>query len=123
MNLESGVTISSVKGHQISAIEISGNDVVINDLCTLISSKQLNLISEIQIHDATLKSFKKQQLQNCDTANAKDEGKITKVCTICFQTNISVGMPSFNLNILCTKNIIYVKEFKFRFRFTILPSK
>ena len=121
MNLESGVTISSVKGHQISAIEISGNDVVINDLCTLISSKQLNLISEIQIHDTTLKSFKKQQLQNCDTANAKDEGKITKVCTICFQTNISVGIS--NLNILCTKNIIYVKEFKFRFRFTIPPSK
>ena len=70
INIDSGIEVSSVTGHQINRINLSGKEVVVTDLCMLISKGKMEMISDIEIQDATLKNFDHQQFKNCGSADA-----------------------------------------------------
>ena len=70
INIDSGIEISSVTGNDINRINLSGKEVVVTDLCVLISKEKMKMISDIEIQDATLKNFDHQQFKNCASEDA-----------------------------------------------------
>ena len=70
INIDSGIEVSSVTGDHIRIINLSGKEVVVTDLCMLISTEKMKMISDIEIQDAKLKNFDHQQFKNCSSAGA-----------------------------------------------------
>ena len=70
INIDTGIEVSSVTGNHINRINLSGKEVVVTDLCILISKERMEMISDIEIQDARLKNFDHQQFKNCGSEDA-----------------------------------------------------
>ena len=70
ISIDSGTELSSITGNHINRINLSGKEVVVTDLCILISKEKMKMISDIEIQDATLKNFDHEQFKNCSSEEA-----------------------------------------------------
>ena len=70
INIDSGTELSSITGNHIKRINLSGKEVVVTDLCILISKEKMEMIADIEIQDATLKNFDHHQFKNCGSEDA-----------------------------------------------------
>ena len=76
----SGLKISSIAGNKLSSIDISGSNLDINNLCSLIVPKNVENLKSLNVRDATIVNFGGKQLQDCNRENLRNAGNQLKVC-------------------------------------------
>ena len=81
INSKSGLTIKSIAGKKLSSIDLSGLDLEIVDLCSLIKREKLGSLNRFHIEDATLVDFDTIQLEGCYDPSSKSPPKQLEVCT------------------------------------------
>ena len=72
INARHGLAISSITGHNLSTIEISGQHLDINNFCMFTDITRMPNLSCVHIQDATLVNFKRRQFINCSNEDSQN---------------------------------------------------
>ena len=103
INSKSGLTIKSIAGKKLSSIDLSGSDLEIFDLCSLIKREKLGSLNRFHIENAKLVNFNTSQLEGCYDSNSKSPSKQLEVCINCFRKHSCTLYPD-----LIASNILYI---------------